>query len=138
MTRPESAVPLRERVLSIEGIVAPLILDTLDHVRTIPSDARSRWLFVSLAYADIPRGSTYDHWWAPEPGSIPTVAAASVDYITQQYGRAFDAVPHGWRTIVRFRFVNDVPERVDELPVLHDWSYRTALLLGSEGAWLSQ
>lgn len=138
MTRAESAVPLRERVLSIEGIVAPSLLRSIDDGQGVSPDDSARWLFVSYAYADIPRGRTYDHWWAPDSSSGPIVAAASVDHIKQQYGNALDVVPHGWKTIIRFRFTSTVPQGIDELPVLRDWSYQTALLLGTKDAWTSQ
>jgi len=44
--------------------------------------------------------------------------------ITQQFGRAFEVIPEGWKTISKFEFSEkDVCDLRKELPILDSWTF---------------
>ncbi|CAB4864687.1 unannotated protein [freshwater metagenome] len=131
MTRHVGDVPVAERVLGIEGLVSPVVLDRLLGDRATPADGETRWFFVSFAYADLPLGSAFDCWRGPGEEAPAVLAAVVVERVTQQYGVDLDHIPHGWKTIVLLRFVGGVPDFIDSLDILEDWSYMPGLMLGS-------
>jgi hypothetical protein len=131
MTRDVRDVPVVERVLAIEGLVSPVVLERLLGDRATPADGATRWFFVSFAYADLPLGSAFDCWWKPEDAVPALLSTVVVERVTQQYGVDLDQIPRGWKTIVLLRFVGGVPDVIDSLDILEAWSYRPALMLGS-------
>ncbi len=42
--------------------------------------------------------------------------------VTQQFWKAFDAIPAGWKTICLFEFESGIiPDVVQNLPIINDW-----------------
>ena len=129
MTRDEGEVPLRDRVLLIEGIAAQSALQKLRS--GLPSELASneRAVFASFAYADIPTGQRYDCWfWQDTPERVER-ATTIVVAATQEFGEPFDGLPHGWKTVAVLRFPDGVPSIVDELPTVRAWYESPRLLL---------
>lgn len=47
-----------------------------------------------------------------------------LEKISQQFFKPFDEIPHGWKTISKFKFIDGViPDAVQKLPVLDGWIY---------------
>jgi len=46
---------------------------------------------------------------------------ALVVAVSQQFGKPFDEIPHGWKTITMLRFSPEVPKGVRDLPEVEDW-----------------
>jgi len=58
--------------------------------------------------------------------------------VTQQFGQAFDEVPHGWKTICLLDFPDDVPDLIQDLPVSASWDDSTPgrqVELSSDETW---
>jgi hypothetical protein len=104
VTLKEEDVPVRGRVLPVEGIAAP---SALRKVQTgLPDELadNERAVFASFAYADIPLGKTYEClFWQDAPEQVER-ATTIVVAATQQFGKPFDGLPHGWKTIAVLRF----------------------------------
>lgn len=135
MTQSESAVPVAERALFIEGVASSSALQQVDQRGDFEPDDRSAALFLSFAYADLPIGWSFTHVWSADDPNTFEKTDGAIGRCTQQFGRPFDEVPHGWKTIVLFHFEPNVPAMVKALPELDSWSYRPVLRFGSEEAW---
>ncbi|MFY0256492.1 hypothetical protein ACDQ55_21365 [Chitinophaga sp. 30R24] len=50
--------------------------------------------------------------------------------VSQQFLKLFDEIPHGWKTIGNFEFIDGIiPDEVQMLPLLDDWIYSEKYLL---------
>lgn len=58
--------------------------------------------------------------------------------VTQQFGRAFDQIPHEWKTICLLDFSDGVPDLIRTLPVIESWGdaeLRLGVVLSGEETW---
>ncbi|WP_218001757.1 hypothetical protein [Paraburkholderia acidipaludis] len=119
--RPESDVPLRERVLVVEGRASA---SALFYVRgAFPKElpANSEILFISFAYADIPIGQVFDIAFPTDIPQSVTKTHCEIVAVTQQYATPLDEIPHGWKTICLVKFEEDIPGIIESLPMVNGW-----------------
>jgi hypothetical protein len=119
--RAESDAPLRERVLIVEGRASATILF---HMRgALPKElpTNSEVLLMSFAYADIPIGRTFDIVFPTGVPKAPTRTNCEIAAVTQQYGKPFDEIPHGWKTICLVKFEEGIPDIIASLPLVNGW-----------------
>ena len=137
MVSAESQVPISERYLMIEGGLSRRAKRKLRSA--LPTEApATRTLFVGLAYADIPLGTTFDTWWSVQNPLAVIFARTVVEAVTQQFRKPFNCVPHGSKTVTTFRFLDDVPDVVDALPTLDRWTFAPQLGLSTRDTWQAQ
>lgn len=136
MTLDEAHVPVGDRVLLIEGIAAPSALSKVRGGLPNELGENDRAVFAAFAYADIPLGKTYECWFWEDELERVEHATTIVQAATQEMGKPFDSLPHGWRTIAVLRFPQGVPPIVAELPTVTQWyEGERFLLLGSTDAY---
>jgi hypothetical protein len=117
----EDSVPEGDRVLVLHGVAAPAVLARLQPGLAVAPSPTARVFFVGFAYADLPIGKRFEFAF-PKGHAYESVATvAQVVAVTQQWGKPFDGIPHGWKTICFFEFPEGVPEMVDALPVVEGW-----------------
>ena len=117
----EEKVPLRERALILQGFVSDSSLALIRSGLPAQWPQTARCLFVSYAYADLPLGKRFDFvfpWGAP--GRAETTDAI-IHAATQQFGKPFDEIPSGWKSICVIDFPRGVPPLVERLPVASSW-----------------
>jgi len=132
----ESAVPVAQRVLTVEGRASAALLKLIR--QGLPRIRSGEVLFVMpFAYADLPLGKRFDVW-SPDGRTAVRVQAELVA-VTQQFGKPFDEVPHGWKTFTLVRFSPDVPESVATFPEVDDWYEREPSgLLCTQDTWAAR
>jgi hypothetical protein len=134
--RPESDVPLDERVLTVEGRASP---DALFHVQeALPKErpAHCEVLFISFAYADIPLGRTFYIAFPTSDPKSETRTRCVIRAVTQQYANPFGEVPHGWKTICLVEFPEGIPGVIASLPTVNGWyENRQTVSLCDEDTW---
>ncbi len=94
--------------------------------------------FVGFAYADLPVGKTFDRVFSRADYRRVQDARCTITGVTQQFGRVFDEVPHGWKTICLLNFPKGVPDLIRTLPLIASWDDaepRTDVLLSSKETW---
>jgi len=117
----EDNVPIKDRRLVVEGMASS---QTLERVRAglpavLPQTVRC--LLVSYSYADLPLGKSFQFVL---PSRTPTEFArtlAVIHAVTQQLGKPFDSIPHGWKTICAVDFPHGVPDLIERLPIVGTW-----------------
>jgi hypothetical protein len=119
--RPESDVPLRERVLIVEGRASSTILF---HVRgALPKErpGNCEILLISFAYADLPIGRTFANAFPTTSPQSVARARCKILAVTQQFATPFGEVPHGWKTICLVEFPEGIPDVIASLPIVNGW-----------------
>lgn len=137
VTQSESDVPQSERVLTIDGAPTRAILDSLAKLSSFEIGGSAIPLFVGFTFADLPLGWKFTHIWKPTDPAAVEVVDGRIEACTQQFLKSFEEVPHGWRTIISFRFRDGVPLLVDALPTIQTWTHPPQLHLGSAETWRS-
>jgi hypothetical protein len=119
--RLESDVPLRERVLDVEGRASSTVLFHAWGALPKEKPANCEILLVSFAYADIPVGRTFAIAFPKNAPQLVTRARCRILGVTQQFAAPFDEVPHGWKTICLVEFPEGVPAVIASLPMVNGW-----------------
>ncbi|WP_225095108.1 hypothetical protein [Streptomyces sp. CoH27] len=118
--RTEEATPETERVLYVESRADARVLADLGTALP-PRAAGEEVLFLSFAYADVPLGRRYECCFPRADERDVTWVTATVVAVTQQFGKPFTGIPHGWKTLALLRFEPEVPELVRALPTASAW-----------------
>jgi hypothetical protein len=111
----------RARVLVLEARVEQ---QALKHVRSgLPRDLpmRVEYLFAQHASVDIPVGTRFGLLFEDEQADHTVPIRGVLVGVTQQYGRPFDAVPRGWKTVCAIEFSDGVPRAVESLAMAETW-----------------
>ena len=120
----EAAVPVRERILWIEGRASPQVVNALARATTKSPGFRrpGRDLYlVSFAYADLPIGKTFDAAFLEHDPENATVSTVKLVAITQQFSIEWTEVPHGWKTVCDLEFSKDPHHPLTHLPIVDGW-----------------
>ena len=121
MTLKESDVPIAGRVLTVSGRVSAETRDVVHNGLPSCRPRRSEILFAQFAYADLPIGKIFECCFMLDNPEEKKLAPIEVVAVTQQFGKPFDEIPHGWKTIVLAGFLSEVPAMVAGLPAIQDW-----------------
>ncbi len=119
----------------IEGRASDQLLEAVGSgLPATPGNGRV--LVVGFAFADIPLGTTLDHWWPAGNPEAVVVAEARITAVTQQFAISWPEIPEGWKTIVLMTFPGAVPAIVDDLETVDGWyQHPTAVHLGGQSTW---
>ena len=80
-------------------------------------------LFCSYSELKIPIGATFNCFEKNNKQTILEKDAVLLA-VTQQFGKPFEFIPEGWKTISKFEFSEkDVYNLKNELPILDSWTY---------------
>ena len=125
----EEQTPIEQRYLRLEGLVSESVLVSV--VNGLPKDApaNSRVCFVGFSYADLSLPKEFDLIFDLSLPENALPAASRVIAATQQYGKPFAEIPHGWKTICVIEFPGGVPALIERLPVVDAW-YESSVALG--------
>ncbi len=121
----EDKVPLRDRRLMVEGVISQ---EALELVRAgLPTEwpHTARCFLVSYSYADIPLSKRFEFVSSERHPTRAEATLAIVRAVTQQYGKPFDVIPHGWKTICVIDFPQGIPGLVERLPTVGAWGEST-------------
>lgn len=113
--------PVEHRFLWIPGRATAKVIHLLRKglPQTLPPN--TVMLFVSFSFADIPLGTTFN---AAFPRNKPDEAVhctSRIVAVTQQWGKPFDQIPHGWKTVCAVEFPAGIPPLVLALPTIESW-----------------
>jgi hypothetical protein len=136
VTLPEERVPLEARVLVADGQLADHVLEKLRSGLPATWPATTRCLLFLYAYADLSLGKRFDVVF-PSSAPEPVVRAPSVIVaVTQQFGKPFDSIPHGWKTVTLVDFPSGVPALIDQMSRVDGFT-RSPLRVGlaTEETW---
>lgn len=106
----------------LEGWVSP---DTLAKIRSgLPAEwpASSRALWASFAYADIPLGREYGIVFPRERPQDGIPCRCRIIAATQQFGRPFEIILRGWKSVCLVDFPEGPCGLLERLPTLDGWS----------------
>ncbi len=125
----EDQVPLADRCLLLEGQLSPtaFALARFGLPGTWPATAHCFW--VSYPFADLALGTSFDVVFPRDAPDRAESTHAVLHAVTQQFGKPFDTLPHGWKTICVIGFPAGVPAMVDKLPHRETWSLHGQLAL---------
>ncbi|MFJ9929582.1 hypothetical protein ACIRU5_26595 [Streptomyces misionensis] len=136
--RTEGSVRPEERVLLVESRAADAALAAFGACLP-PRAAGEEVVFLAHGYADVPLGRRYDCCFLADDEGAVTWVTVTVVAVTQQFGRPFDGIPHGWRTLALLRFEPEVPAVVRALPRASVWcEHPVTLLVGDRDAWAAR
>ena len=117
----EEKVPTGDRRLLIEGTVSPKALTLVRAGLPGEWSDTTRCLFATYAYADLPLGKQFEFAVPVGDPSAAEPTTAIVQAVTQEFGKAFDSIPHGWKTICLIDFPNGIPRAIQRLPTIDAW-----------------
>ena len=128
----EHDTPVEYRYLWLEGRASDKIKKILGRglPQTLPPDTEI--FFVGYSYADIPLGKTFSVAF-PKGKPLESVNCTSrIIAVTQQLGKPFNEIPHGWKTICAIQFPSGIPSFVLALPIVESWHTNSLYLCISE------
>ncbi|MET6997055.1 hypothetical protein [Chitinophaga defluvii] len=86
-------------------------------------------LFCTYSDFDIPIGHCFTHIKTDED-SEGINCRVVLKNVTQQFFLPLDEIPHGWKTVCKFEFIEGIiPKEVQQLPVLNGWTQSDSYLL---------
>lgn len=85
------------------------------------ADERDVPLFMRHAGKSHMVGDEFELVVDPDGTSVIVATRCILVAVTQQFGRPWDEIPAGWKTIAVLRFVNGVPPEVSNLPERDTW-----------------
>ena len=131
-------MPPTERVLLVESRATDAALAAFG-APLPPRSADEEIVFLSYGYADVPLGRRYDCCFPSADEGDVTWVAVTVVAVTQQFGRPFKGIPHGWKTLALLRFEPEVPAVIRALPRTSGWyEHPVTVLVGDRDAWAAR
>jgi len=110
--------------VKVNGIISEGSKKLIDHgFKEKGDERRTLDLFCSYSEFEIPIGATFNCFEKNGMQTLLTEDAVLIA-ITQQFGKPFEVIPEGWKTISKFEFSDkDVNNLRNELPVLDSWAF---------------
>ena len=132
----EGEVQIEQRYLAIEGKVSKDIIESVKSGLPYQKPDNSEILFVSYSYADIPLGKNFDRVFIIGDTQCNILSKSKIAAVTQQFGKPFGNIPHGWKTICVIEFKEGVPELIKNLPYVKTWDdSKIRIVICSEETW---
>lgn len=116
-------------VLMVEGVASDRAAERLRAGLPDFLPSNSVICFASYAPAEFPVGTVFEACYPEGDPAAGVSTAAILVAVTQQFSRAFEAIPAGWKTVCALHFVEGVPDLVAQLPVVDAW-FRSERRLG--------
>jgi hypothetical protein len=134
--RSENDTPVEERFLCLEGFVSAKAMAQVSAGLPAPKPAKAEAFFVQFAYADLPIGKEFQVAFLKNKPETFVNCLGKVTAVTQQFGKPFPEVPHGWKTICYIQFPTELPELLKQLPTVDAWYQNTEVVcLSSLETW---
>ena len=110
--------------VKVNGIVSEGSKKLIDKGFQFKGDERRTLdLFCWYSGLDIPMGATFNCF---EKNNIQTLLTdeATLIAVTQQFGKPFEVIPQGWKTISKFEFSEkDICGLKNSLPIIDSWTF---------------
>jgi hypothetical protein len=136
MTGLEDKVPVERRYLVLDGIVSNRSLELIKSGLPQQHPPNALVLFVEYAYADVPLGRSFQVVFPYGNAELGIRAECRIVAVTQQFGRPFDLVPQGWKTICIIEFPKGTPDLIQQLPIIDNWfEFRDRVCISSGKTW---
>ncbi|MFA7768751.1 hypothetical protein ACGFNX_43835 [Streptomyces sp. NPDC048723] len=133
--RKEEDAPVGERFLSLECHADGTALAAFGQGLP-PLAANERAVFLGYNYADVPVGRRYACCFRRDDAKDAERVTATVVAVTQQFGHAWDHIPHGWKTLSVLRFEPGIPAMVRDLPYGGLWyDHRASVYVSDTDTW---
>ena len=117
----KSGLLKREPYVMIKGIVTNMVLNSIKSAFLNTNNRNSVIFFANYSELDIPIGTHFQKVFDPVTNHMENVKC-ELEEVTQEFGRPFDHIPSGWKTICKFKFTNEIPLLIQSLPKIDDWS----------------
>jgi hypothetical protein len=127
--RSEEQTPVDQRFLWLEGFVAPSTLDIIKEGLGTNVASGTVVCFVGFSYADLAIPKQYDVVFNVDDPSQCCETETRIIRVTQQLGKPFDEIPHGWKTICVVEFPSGMPSLVAKMPTVDSW-YKSEVRVG--------
>ena len=113
---------LEKASLHVCGLAHQKILKQLKDILDYDAnDEAAIIVFCTFSGFDIPIGYTFSKI-LNNNNEIVFSGNFVLEGVSQQFFKPFDEVPHGWKTICKFRFINStVPKIIRRLPSINGW-----------------
>ena len=127
---------IEQRYLWLEGRASSASTERIKAGLPAARPPDTEVLFVGFAYADLPFTKRFDVVFPKGRPQEGIRCECRVIAATQQWGKPFAEIPHGWKTICVIHFAGGIPELVQQLPVVDDW-YQNAqwVCMCDEESW---
>lgn len=134
--RSENDTPIEERVLCLEGFVSAKAMAQVSAGLPATKPENAEAFFVQFAYADLPIGKEFQVAFLKSKPEAFVNCLSKITAVTQQFGKPFNEVPHGWKTICYIQFPTKSPELLKQLPTVDAWYQNTeTVCLSSLETW---
>ncbi|WP_328926427.1 hypothetical protein OG429_18555 [Streptomyces sp. NBC_00190] len=136
--RREADAPVEERRLFVECHADETALAAFGQALP-PLAANEAAVFLGFCYADVPVGRRFACCFRRDDPSDVELVTATVVAVTQQFGHAWDHIPHGWKTLAVLRFEPGIPAMVHDLPQGGVWyDHRASVCVADTDTWEAQ
>ena len=115
-------VPTAERYLIVQGRMYAQSRDMVSRGLPEKWPPNSILLFLSYANMEVPVGQTFDIVFQLDSPQQHVEAECHLAAVTQQFAKAWDLIPRGWKTISIMEFPAGIPEMIQNSPTLNQWS----------------
>lgn len=120
---------VEEANLKIRGAVSKHLLGRYHRLVNYRESTHDVVLFCDYSSFDIPLGYTFNRIEDLKNGN-KVYSKIILKGVSQEFGISFDLIPKGYKTICNFQFIeSDVPEIIDNLPLIADWYESENILL---------
>jgi hypothetical protein len=134
--RSEAKTPIEARYLWFEGKVSPGSMALVSSGLPSTRSADTAILFVGFAYADLPFSKRFDVVFPKDRPHDGVRCESRVIAATQEFGKPFPEIPHGWKTICAVHFPRGIPQIVQQLPTVDTWYQNDAwVCVCDEATW---
>ena len=110
--------------VNVNGIISARSKKIIDKGFKVKGDERRTLdLFCWYSMLEIPIGATFNYF---EKNNVqtPLKSEAVLIAVTQQFGKPFEVIPEGWKTISKFEFSEeDAYDLKNELSILDSWTF---------------
>ena len=106
--------------LKVVGRASDGILIQFSSIFNLPIAQSEIVLFCDFSDCDIPIGYTFKNVDDRE-NNRKVEGTITLKKVTQQFGRLFELIPEGWKTICLFSFSADLSPLLLKLPVVSNW-----------------
>lgn len=113
--------PLEQQVLWTNGKISANSLGLIKSGLPQNKSANSEILFIGYTFDDIPVGKSFAVIFPKNKPTDGINCESKIVAVTQQFGKPFDGIPNGWKTICIVEFPRGIPDLIKNLPIVESW-----------------